>query len=480
MKTFVLLAALATLASAASPPEVQRFTAYTRPLELSQGEVTNAFHKLEIPKGPIAVYRFEADVVEHDAEGNVVPVPTFDAYLHHHVVGSNHKSYEKQADQWAPMKPGSFSRSVGFGAGTECRGTPQEFYYPYAFITVDGEDEWIANVHIINTRKLTPEKAHHCLECPCTSNDEFTDNAVNGIKFVQGSCNAELRAENNTVCAAATYHGGLRCCEDAALCLEKKELASKDEVPTSTYFLRYTIEYTPVTPEIRPLYIAGCCDATGDFEHHGNVEYDIPACDPELHPGCVHTLATRQRLSTTANSVYGGFSHDTAEQPTDVELVFAVGHQHRGGLGISIYNDATGDLICASMPKYGKGHEVLNENGYITAMSTCTFNPPLRMKSTDVIRIVSLYNNTLPHTGAMSLMYLAVSDVQSSAALTLAAAKALEPSVATTTTAAETKSFFSSPVVIAACAVAVVAAVVGAVAHQKKRSGYVPLARPSN
>lgn len=397
--------------SGAVKPEVQRHTALTGALPLTQGEVTNTFHRLPIPRGPIAVYRFEADVVEKDAVGNIVPVANFDAYLHHHVAGSVHKHYAEQAGKWAPMKPVNFSRSVGFGAGTESRGTPQEFQYPYAFLTVEGEDEWVANVHIINTRKLAPASAHRCLECPCTSEDTFTANAVNGRSFAADACNAELRAENNTVCAAATYHGGLRCCEDAQFCLEKAELAA--ETPeTSTYYLRYTIEYAVVVPENRALYLAGCCDASGDEAHHGNVEYDVPVCDPAIHPGCVHTLATRQSLDVGQSSVLAT-GQDGAGPLVDreVELVYAVGHQHRGGLGIHMYDERTGDLLCSSVPTYGTGDVVGDERGYVTAMSTCTFDPPRRMRASDGVRVVALYNNTEAHTGVMSLLYVALADV---------------------------------------------------------------------
>ncbi|TMW65802.1 hypothetical protein Poli38472_003567 [Pythium oligandrum] len=447
----------------ASRPEVKRFTAFTRPLELEQGEVTNTFHRLEIPKGPIAVYRFEADVVEKGDDGKPIPTPIFDAYLHHHVVGSNHKAYAKESGKWAPMKPVNFSRSVGFGAGTESRGTPQEFYYPYAFVTVEGEDEWFANVHVINTRKMTPANAHKCLECPCTSEDVFTKTSVNGRKFFPDSCNAELRHENNTVCAAATYHGGLRCCEEAAFCLEKEDLT---ETPKSTYYLRYTIEYSEVTPENRPLYLAGCCDASGDFTNHGNIEYDIPPCDPIVHPGCVHTLSTRQYLDKDISTPYNFLQGNGDLSDREVDVVFAVGHQHRGGMGISLYNDATGELICNSVPHYGSGDVVGNEKDYVVAMTTCTFDPPLRMRASDVVRVVSLYNNTMPHTGAMSLMYLAISDVGTTSVALMASVKSDGSSI---------KLITGSTVFVIGGVVAALVVIVGVTKHLKKRRGYSPL-----
>ncbi|OQR96117.1 hypothetical protein THRCLA_07372, partial [Thraustotheca clavata] len=171
------------LSVAGSAVAIRRsYTAYTQPIILDQGGVSNAFHVLKIPKGPIAVYRFAGDIVEIAADGTVIPTPTYDAYLHHHVVGSRHKHYEDQKGKWTPMKPEGMYRGVGFGAGTETRGTPQEFYHPYAFLTAEGEDEWIANVHIINTRQMAPEKAHRCLECPCTSEDDFSDDKINGME----------------------------------------------------------------------------------------------------------------------------------------------------------------------------------------------------------------------------------------------------------------------------------------------------------
>ncbi|DAZ92656.1 TPA: hypothetical protein N0F65_001616 [Lagenidium giganteum] len=463
-QTAVAMTAVAVAATSAAPT-VKRFSALTRPLELAQGEVTNTYHKLAIPEGPIAVYRFEAEVVEKDADGNMVSVPTFDAYLHHHVVGSNHESYASEQDKWAPMKPANFSRSVGFGAGTECRGTPQQFYFPYAFLTVEGENEWYANVHVINTREMKPEDAHHCLECPCTAEDDRSNGKVNGMAFVEENCNAELRAENNTACSPDTYHGGLRCCEEAEFCLEHEQLSAT--LPKSTYYLRYTIEYANVVPENRALSLASCCDATGDMTHHGNIEYDIPQCDPEIHPGCIHTLSTSQRIDSGDGSVFFHIGEAVAGD-REIELLYAVGHQHRGGMGIHLYHDKTGDLLCSSIPEYGTGHVAGDEDGYIVSMSTCTFNPPLRLHSSDIVRVVSLFNNTLPHTGAMSLMYLAIADAN----------QALSSSVMAPA-AGKGNTLMTALQIVGAVAV-LSGLVIVAVRHVKKRRGYVPVTQPTD
>lgn len=466
--TAALLLATGMSLTATAAIEIKRYTALTPAVALAQGEVTNTFHRLAIPPGPIAVYRFEADVVEQDAAtGAVTATPSFDAYLHHHVVGSAHEHYASQQGSWSPMKPAAFSRSVGFGAGTECRGTPQAFVPPYAFTTVAGEDEWVANIHIINTRRMPSKQAGRCLECPCTAEDKLDGETVNGGHLRYDNCNAQLRAENNSVCAATTYHGGLRCCEDGEFCLEPEELASQDT--TSSYHLRYTIEYADIGPETRALYVGGCCDASGDLEHTGNVEYDVPLCDPETHPGCVHTLATRQRLDGNGHSVFRFADDDSGPlEPADreVELVYAVGHQHRGGLGISLYDDATGDLLCASVPTYGEGDVAGDERGYVVAMSTCALDPPRRMRASDVVRVVALYNNTVAHTGAMSLMYLALSDV---APDTGAAAMTQHQSAAATSLTATQVGGIGAALLVAGALVA------AAWTRFKMRAGYTPL-----
>jgi hypothetical protein len=130
------------------------FTALTKPLPLFPGEVTNTWHHIDIPPGPIAISGFAADIVEKDpVTGNLVAVPIGDAYLHHHVVYSSHEHYKNQKHWWSPMKPAAANRGVGFGAGTESRGTWQSFPYPYRFTTVEGEgknqDFLLLLLHII-------------------------------------------------------------------------------------------------------------------------------------------------------------------------------------------------------------------------------------------------------------------------------------------------------------------------------------------
>jgi len=517
------------------------FTALTRPLPLYPGEVTNTYHHLKIPKGPIAISEFAAEIVEINAEGEIVPVPLKDAYLHHHVVMSNPKTHALPKSHWWSRKSTTTrtttiaSRGIGFGAGTESRGTPQSFPFPYAFTTVPEEDELISNVHIINTRAMARDQARRCLECPCTLEDynltaylpkpkataektsasgwhlfgggsrshaasasilatapEIPSSWLNNATSFWNShktnmtlsdhvmtrrshwekCNPPMLHDGNTGCFNHTYYGGLLCCEHGEFCQDDlyavhhadqqdAKAYAKEQYQTlqaenkknrhgqtasnkhnqteedlrivyrlehgdedqSVYYLQYSLTYTELIPETQPLVLAACCDATGNMTNSGNVEYDIPQlCDETdddwSSPKCVHTLETVQSLHGTSTSVFGTGSVKKDGEKDDnggewVNVVYMVGHLHRGGMEVSIYRNDTNELLCRSLPMYGTKNEIGNEAGYINAMSTCKFeDPPLRLKTTDALRIVAKYNATEPHTGVMSLFYIAMAPAE--------------------------------------------------------------------
>nr|CCA14282.1 conserved hypothetical protein [Albugo laibachii Nc14] len=392
-------------------PAMKHFSALSPPFKLKMGEVTNRFERVPIPKGPIAIHQFQAEVVEvieNNGKQRIIPVPLSDAYLHHYVIGS---PYEFLSNKSEGKSSEVSAEGYRFGAGTESRGTPQNYRFPYASVTLPDEDEWIVNIHVINTRNMSTSRAHRCLECPCTSEDSIRDGKINGVVFTNHTCNAQLMEERNAACSIGTYSGGLRCCEDGEFCLEKEELSEMDTAhEKSVIYLRYTILYGEVVPETRPVLRATCCDATGDLEVKGNVEYNIPLCDPEFHPGCVHSLSTRQPIDTSHSHERNQTNGTRADRMIDI--VSMIGHQHLGGMGMFVYDDQTSELLCSSIPQYGRGHEVNNELGYVVAMSSCEFNPPIRRLASDILRIVALYNNTNAHSGAMSLVFVGKSELR--------------------------------------------------------------------
>merc|ERR1712176_836214 len=106
----------------------------------------------------------------------------------------------------------------------------------------------------------------------------------------------------------------------------------------------------------------------------------------------------------------------------EVDIVYAVGHQHVGGAGIRLIRDATDELICESKPIYGTSDRVGDELGYVVGMTPCIFGyehglrKPFRIRSDEVVRTESTYNTTYAHFGVMSLWLVNVADVPAPAA----------------------------------------------------------------
>merc|ERR1712188_263640 len=142
--------------------------------------------------------------------------------------------------------------------------------------------------------------------------------------------------------------------------------------------------------------------------HRGHRSGGLRARD-DLQP----VLRPHAQLPLQQDRVHGG-----SQGPVD--LVYAVGHLHVGGLSLDLYDDATGELICHSAPTYGTGLEAGNEAHYLTGMSDCVFDPPLKMKRETVVRTIARYNNTVAHHGVMALWLMQVADPTPASASTLA------------------------------------------------------------
>ena len=119
------------------------------------------------------------------------------------------------------------------------------------------------------------------------------------------------------------------------------------------------------------------------------------------------------------------------KMPGKGEVVWAVGHQHVGGINITLSASTTSKSsalrqqqeteVCRSVPTYGTGGaaDAGNESGYVTAMSTCSFDDPKTrpaLEKGDTISVHSVYNvdpqdprsfDKGGHGGVMSLFYVA-------------------------------------------------------------------------
>ena len=70
-----------------------------------------------------------------------------------------------------------------------------------------------------------------------------------------------------------------------------------------------------------------------------------------------------------------------------------------------------GQIVCASIPIYGKGAEVGNEAGYIVGMSTCYPQPgSVQIGDGGTLVIESNYSSSHKHTGAAGFIKIMIAD----------------------------------------------------------------------
>jgi len=443
-------------------PRGKKFEVLSKPVTLGFGQVNNEFQKpkplpedvvKDLAKGDHVLTGYHADVVEFSEDGEVLgSVPLYDAYLHHYagMMGDRETLelfWEQMHGLSLPMKrvqaafhdlaathtgedkkhktPNFF----GGGSGAEERHTKHVYPEPYGDILKQGTNSFMPLMHLINTRgDVEPGSTYSSMaECPCSSDRDIDTEAgtIDGrrpnIPF--GGCSASLLIERNTACSLQSYVGGFRCCEHLWWVSDPERRADK---PVALYGMRFTFYYEPLVPGTIPLRSSSCCDATASMEALGQIEYDIPQCNPRVDEECLHTLVSYQYLDVPGKGTFldptaGGMTPEEAAEidaGRQVEIVYAVGHQHLGAapVGIKLFKDATNELLCSSTPILGTGTEPGNERGYLVGMTPCIWGTPggqapPRLRRDTVVRVESTYNNTNPHYGVMSLWLMNLADV---------------------------------------------------------------------
>ena len=184
-------------------------------------------------------------------------------------------------------------------------------------------------------------------------------------------------------------NGTFQCCGDfcpdnTCFCPTSKEA---DMNQTTTYYLKYQVNYTYDNSQVTPIDI-GVLTAPDCQEFYAVYENDE---EPE-------------HLTSTEFDV-----------PRDIEVVYAVGHQHTGAINLTlVVND---EVVCASYPRYGTTEGLAgDEYGYLVEMSTCIDKDTtgsVELKKGDKIRLDSYYyvgrNDTriYPHPGGTHLNVMA-------------------------------------------------------------------------
>ncbi|QDZ24360.1 hypothetical protein HOP50_13g68980 [Chloropicon primus] len=439
------------------------FSVLSRPVKLKYGEVHNTIQDpIKLPKeivdefasDPIAIVNYDVDIVTMDeATGEERQVPLYAGYNHHYAMGIGpyemmKKYYEAHKNDPyggyelnttsdvhsfgsapvmkrfmsdmaglglpVPNRRGRRAANFGGGSGAEERGTSHLLPSPYAHV-VDTPQALIPLIHLINTKgsERNQDGYSPLLECPCTPQRSFdlASGEIDGRPPVPPfSCNLKFDQEENPSCFMDIYEGGFRCCEHGVFVIDT-DVYPPESLPETTFYFKFNFEYESVAPstlEVRP---PACCDVTANLTVGGNIEYDVPACTAGVAAeDCVHEMTSSQFFDLMPNYHSNETRKGDVDPETPVDLVYAVGHLHVGGLSLDLYNDETGELICHSVPKYGTGEEAGNEKGYLVGMTSCTFDPPVRMTKETVVRTVARYNNTINRHGVMALWLMEVSD----------------------------------------------------------------------
>ncbi|KAL0354916.1 UNVERIFIED_CONTAM: hypothetical protein Sradi_3938500 [Sesamum radiatum] len=363
--------------------------------ELEPGSVCNKlYYNVDFPRGHIAIKNFNGEVI--DEKGN--PVPLHETYLHHWAavryyqqkgtdIPKRHDDLPfLRSDQITVMNSGVCDNALPqyFGLGSETRRTSTYVPDPYgievgnpADIPDGYEEQWLLNVHAIDTRGA--EDKLGCTECRC---DLYN-----------------VTADEYSRALPPNYTGGFKCCYDSARCRVKEEF----EGVKRSLFLRYTVSYVDWDASVVPvkIYILDVTDiwtkadeSTGlKARHNCLVEYEVESCPVgTANDDCIHTKTL------------------TFTWPTDGDVIYGVAHQHTGGIGSTLYGEG-GRAICSSNPTYGTGDEPGNEAGYIVGMSTCYPSPgSIKIATGETLTLVSNYSSAQRHTGVMGLFYLLISD----------------------------------------------------------------------
>lgn len=360
---------------------------------LGPGQVQNKIYlSIDFPKGHIALKGFDAEVV--DEGGNSIPL--YETYLHHWVVERlYHKmplTEEQTKAQTMRLHSSNYiiagndgicqnhTLSQIFGLGSETRHTSTFIPDPYGIVVGDPkqipegyEEDWMLNVHAIDTRGVVNSLG--CTECRC-----------NLYNVTKDEYSRPLR-EN--------YIGGLNCCYEGTQCQLKEGFQGENR----TLYLKYTVHWMNWDESIVPVrtYILDVTD-TGERSNGSSrgvgcqVEYDVAPCSAGSPPSeCIDTREAHMAI------------------PRGGDVIYAVAHQHTGGLGSVLYGQ-DGREICSSLPLYGQGSEPGNETGYVVGMSTCYPEPGSVKIYNETLKLQAKYSSEIRHTGVMNLFYLLIAD----------------------------------------------------------------------
>lgn len=398
---------------------VLKKTFYSPPLTLHVGQYTMREH-IPIPflTSPSMVVKIDTDFV--DLAGKSVPLTQ--AYMHHWLMTNSDLSRQNTLGS--------------FGAGSEFRGAAEGFEKPFGMPTT-GKETWSVTLHVLDLRATPPHLILPSLEC--RRHDDCST----------GPCldpHGQMGALSSTPWFG-NYPGGLVACSSGAFNYTKFGYPVP-KLPDVTYRLKYDVTYIPMSPDLAavsvPITFARLQTEAPNFEYH------IPVCDdgddmcvnvktsewtvrgPMIR--CTSCLTTQQFEATVGSPVANDDALESALPSASGEngIVWALGHQHDGGLGIQLWMrlpyEADFKLVCASAPAYGtETGQAGNDEGFVVGQNPCRFGEPIATPDGAVLQIRSIYDAHAPrydlapfykpsgqqyaHTGVMGYMRLRFVDI---------------------------------------------------------------------
>lgn len=396
----------------------------TEPISVNTSGIAFINVPIEVPKGPFALHSLSADLVDDKNDS----VPLSEAYFHHwfiSVLRANSTSSEPPVEV------------AHFGAGSEIRHAPETFPAGTAAY-FEGNEDWVAQVHLIDLRSTHPEDRLPCIECR------------RHLSCEDGAC---LRPEMWFL-SHGMYHnyaGGIYACnwgemspdrkipETAGSAFCTKRRAKGEE---RTYRLQYKMVYSMVEgpPQEQPWVSLHGAVLKAEAPY---AEYNVPAClNQSANPMCVHRKVSDWVFSGGVFNCTScpPFDHNVApgkpamsHLPTpfiNAGLVWATGHQHDGAMGLELWltppNASEPELLFESVPSYGSEEGVPgNELGFLVAHTIKTWENPVPIQEGAKLRVVSKYDAHPPaydltgfkagreiaRTGVMGYMIIRVVDL---------------------------------------------------------------------
>ena len=272
---------------------------------------------------------------------------------------------------------------------------------------------------------LTLSKANS-FQCICRD-PNANSGTIDGIVFNAKVCapfpTSELLTTHNAICNISEYNGGLYCCHDGSILLDKDQIVPEK---TDTWRLKYRFYFEEYKEQRNLFRVWWSTEAT-------NNEYDVPKSTSDClnikTPGkeCIHEIRSKFQGRDILSGLHGGGGSQCMVSGDDAacgnitliqerdggkfQLMYAAAHCHTPAcMSLELWNDDTNELICRNAPIYGTGNEAQNEESYVIAIPPCVWgskeeglNPPPILSLDSNLTTIKRANNTNGHWGVMAL-----------------------------------------------------------------------------